>query len=138
MRDMKLSSKLEQICASAKVSQAELARITSANKDTVGAWFSGKSMPNVHQAFLIAQHLKVPLEYLADDRFSSPDELPATGPPLSDEDRQILDLVRKMGHQAAFNRLVLLATDDRMITGGGADEREARLREERRGKERFR
>lgn len=129
MPSMKLAQKLEQVCAHHGTSQAELARLTGASKNTIPSWFTGKSVPDLQQALIIARHFDVSIEWLADDKLDLPIESASAVQALTVQEQDVLRIARRLGYACAMARLLNLK-DDAIMTGGDieADDRAARGR----------
>ena len=85
----------QRLAQRAKVSDSEISRI-----------LSGQSTPGLENAFRLARAVGVSLDYLADDTLDA-DPLQASDP-LSNEEREVLDLVKRIGSRRAANLLDII------------------------------
>lgn len=69
-----------------------------ATKSTIYRWTKGDSTPTLEQVQKLAEHFGVPISYLADDRFETPEQA-VTG--ISPEERQYVERGRALGMEDA-------------------------------------
>ena len=94
--------KLKKLCAENRWDRYDLLEIVpSVSKSTIDNWLKGKSRPNLDAALRIAREFGVSLEWLADDEMK---DQPA--PEISDREREILRIVRRIGVEDAESRLL--------------------------------
>lgn len=92
MLSMKLSEKLTKLVEARGSDPAKIARVVKPkgskepSRATVYRWFNDKAVPDLKTGLVLARHLAVPLEYLADDKV---DEL-APEPGLTEDERLVL------------------------------------------------
>jgi transcriptional regulator with XRE-family HTH domain len=81
----------------------------TASKATVNRWMRGESEPSVRQALLLARLLDTSVEALFEehDESASPAAAAAEGP--SQEEQQVLVLVRRLGIETALDRLLQIS-----------------------------
>lgn len=87
----------------------ETAAHLSANR--ISKWAGGQGEPTARQALRLAQIFGVPVAYLIDD---SLDDLPEPPPPLSDDERAVLELFQalELGRKEALRRLASPVVSD--------------------------
>jgi len=85
----------QRLAQRSRVSDSEISRI-----------LSGQSTPGLENAFRLARAVGVSLDYLADDALDT-DPLQASDP-LSNEDREVLELVKRIGARRAANLLDII------------------------------
>lgn len=95
-----LTAKIKALLDARGLSQNELARLAGVHQPRISEWFGGSGGPSLLTALRIARALGVPLEYLADDGQDAPD------PALSQEEANILEMVRTLGVPEARRRLL--------------------------------
>jgi transcriptional regulator with XRE-family HTH domain len=102
-------AKIDRILRDRRWSQADLQRAAGLAETRMSKWRAGQGEPSASQALRIARAINVPLEWLVNDE--APDEPPAAAEPagvaLSDLDRAVLDVARRVGH----SRLLALAIE---------------------------
>ncbi|CEF48286.1 unnamed protein product [uncultured bacterium] len=83
--------------------QGEYERRLGLPATTISKWKSVDQVkvPRLDYAWLLADLLGVPLDYLADDRQDRP-----PGPALTEEERDVLKAARRLGYDEAMNRLL--------------------------------
>jgi len=69
-----------------------------ATKSTIYRWTKGESTPSLDQLQKLAEHFGVPVSYLADERFETPEQA-VTG--ISPEERQYVERGRALGMEDA-------------------------------------
>jgi transcriptional regulator with XRE-family HTH domain len=101
MEIMEFPKKLESLLARRKLSQKEVGTMIGVDQARISEWITGKSKrrPPLDVAYRLAQVLDVPVEYLADDESDNPPVL------LTDEERKILEYIRRIGTKEAYRRL---------------------------------
>ncbi len=102
--DMGYTEKLQKACALRGLDQAALAGKVGLSKSSISRILSGAQEPKLGVASALAKVLGVTLDYLVD-------ESPEIGPNdqlvwLSEDELTILKIVRRLGCDAAFSRLV--------------------------------
>lgn len=101
---MRIGEKLKRLCDDRRWSQARLLEfVPDVSKSTISFWINGRSRPDLESARKLARALGVPLDWLADDEADFP--VPQEAAP--EEDRFILQICRKLGHDEAVRRLTL-------------------------------
>lgn len=83
--------------------RAEEANVVAPSKATVGRYFTGDALPDVTIGRWIAEYLDVSLDFLTDP---NQDE-PAAAVELSEAEKEVMRLVRRIGDEAAMDRLLL-------------------------------
>lgn len=102
MMVMEFREKLVSLCGQKGWDQSVLAKRLRVSSATVNAWWNGESKPSWSAAWKLAQNLGVSLDFLADDRL----EQPPRALKLTDGERSLLRLARKMGVENALETLV--------------------------------
>jgi transcriptional regulator with XRE-family HTH domain len=95
------AEKIKKLLESHHYSLADMAKIAGVSTATVHGWVSKDARPFTESLLLIARHFDVSLEYLVDDF-----QLVETRKIAESEDTQILNVVHRLGHQEAWNRLL--------------------------------
>lgn len=98
---MKYAEKLRRLAEERRLSRMDVVRITGLKKSSVYNYFDAKTSPDIASALKLARVLGVSLDYLADDALDDP---PA--PQFTDEERQMIEAIRRMGHDIAWRRLL--------------------------------
>jgi len=100
------ASKLNHLLSARGLTQADLREAIgrTVSNATVSHWCSGKSLPRLDEAYKVASVLDVPLEFLADDSKAAPEVQPPDG--LTDREREIVSIIRKLGVERAERRLL--------------------------------
>lgn len=88
---MEFPEKLRDLLDSRRMAQADLGAAVGLQQSRISKWVNGKGEPSLSQGLLLARALKVPIEYLADDKADKP------SPELSEAERLILETVRALG-----------------------------------------
>lgn len=89
---MRLGEKLTTLCRERKWGRYDLLDVVpGVSKSTIDNWIRNRTRPDLTSALLLSRAFDVPLEWLADDQA---DAVP--GPPLSDEERMLLELFRSL------------------------------------------
>ena len=102
--DMGYTDKLQKLCALRGLDQSALAQKVNLSKSSISRILSGAQEPKLRLAFDLAKALGVTLDYLVDDS-------PEVGPSdqlimLSEDEVAILKIVRRLGRNEAFDRLL--------------------------------
>jgi len=105
---MGYTDKLQKLCALRGLDQSALAGKVGLSKSSISRILSGAQEPKLRVAYDLAKALGVTLDYLVD-------ETPELGPNdqlgmLTEDELTILKIVRRLGADASFNRLVHVAT----------------------------
>jgi transcriptional regulator with XRE-family HTH domain len=101
---MGYTDKLQKLCALRGLDQSELASRVGLSKSSISRILSGAQEPKLGLAYDLAKALGVTLDYLVDDA-------PELGPTdqlimVSEDELAILKIVRRLGKDAAFDRLL--------------------------------
>jgi transcriptional regulator with XRE-family HTH domain len=104
---MGYAEKLQQLCAMKSLDQSTLASKVGLSKSSISRIVSGVQEPKLRLAYDLARALGVTLDYLVQDS-------PELGPTqhlvmVSDEELMILKIVRRLGPNAAIDRLLNVA-----------------------------
>ena len=102
--------KLQQICVLRGLDQASLAATLEISRSSVSRILGGIQEPKLRVAWKLARALGVSLDYLADDDMT--EEPGGAIVRLSEDERTILKLVRRLGTEAALDRLLGLSVPD--------------------------
>jgi transcriptional regulator with XRE-family HTH domain len=105
---MGYTDKLQRLCALRGLDQSALAGKVGLSKSSISRILSGAQEPKLRVAYDLAKALGVTLDYLVD-------ETPEIGPNdqlvmLTEDEMTILKIVRRLGPDAAFNRLCHVVT----------------------------
>lgn len=84
--------------------QESLEQMCGLAANRISKWKNNQGEPTARQILRIADTLGLPVRYLIDDSM----EEPTPELELCPEDREILDMVAKLGHDRAMARLLLL------------------------------
>ena len=116
--DMGFSENLRQICALRGIDQGTLAEKVNVSKSSMSRIWNGNQEPKIKLAHEMAKILEVPL-----DRLVSEDGVESQGyfEHLTEEEMQLLRIVRRLGLQEAFGRLLVIG-GGAVPTGAGASE----------------
>ena len=111
---MGYTDKLQRLCALRGMDQSALASKVNLSKSSISRILSGTQEPKLRLAYDLAKALGVTLDYLVDDS-------PEIGPTdqlvmLSDDEVAILKIVRRLGTDVAFDRLLQPSTRTRRRT----------------------
>jgi len=101
---MGYTEKLQKLCAMRGLDQTALANQFGISKSSISRILSGSQEPKLRLAYDLARALGVTLDYLVDDS-------PEVGPSeqfvmVSEDEVTILKIVRLLGTEAAYNRLL--------------------------------
>lgn len=110
---MTFRKKLKKLMAEQRLSYRDVVEYVGLSSTSIVAnWLhpSDPGEPKLSQARKLAELLRVPLDYLADDSLDEPRS------EFSDDERHILQVVRSLGPGKALCRLLLLTPDE-----GGAE-----------------
>jgi transcriptional regulator with XRE-family HTH domain len=101
---MGYADKIRKLCALRGLDQSALADQVGVSKSSMSRIVSGMQEPKLGLAHELARALGVTLDYLVDesDQGSPGDQMVE----LSDDERTILKIVRRLGHSLAIDRLV--------------------------------
>jgi transcriptional regulator with XRE-family HTH domain len=97
--NMEFASKLKRLMGEHRYSQESLARRLDVSQGLVSKWTRGLGLPDLREGKVLADLFGVSVDFLADDRIDSP--VPAT-----DRERAIWEIVRAIGPDRAFLRLM--------------------------------
>ena len=102
--DMGYTDKIQKLCALRGLDQSSLATKVNLSKSSISRILSGSQEPKLRLAYDLAKALGVTLDYLVDDS-------PEIGPTdqlvmVSDDEMAILKIVRRLGPDVAFDRLL--------------------------------
>jgi transcriptional regulator with XRE-family HTH domain len=103
---MGYAEKLQRVCALKGLDQSTLAESVGLSRSTISRIFSGAQEPKLGMAWNLARALGVSLDFLADDALEA--DPGGTWARLSDDELTILKLVRRLGAEAAMDRLLAL------------------------------
>jgi transcriptional regulator with XRE-family HTH domain len=98
---MDMVAKIQHLLRDRGLHQAEFEPLAGLPKGRVSKWAGGQGEPTARQALRMARLLNVPLDYLADDDLDEPP--PAS---MTDRERQVWEVVRTIGPDEAWRRLV--------------------------------
>lgn len=106
--DMGYTDKLQKLCALRGLDQSALASRVHLSKSSISRILSGSQEPKLSLAYDLAKALGVTLDYLVD-------ESPEIGPTdqlvmVSEDELAILKVVRRLGPDVAFGRLLNVTT----------------------------
>ncbi|ADV62132.1 helix-turn-helix domain protein [Isosphaera pallida ATCC 43644] len=103
--DMGFSENLRQICALRGIDQGTLAEKVNVSKSSMSRIWNGNQEPKIKLAYEMAKILEVPL-----DRLVSEEGVESQGyfEHLTEEEMQLLRIVRRLGLQEAFKRLLMI------------------------------
>lgn len=105
---MGYTDKLQKLCALRGLDQSALASRVHLSKSSISRILSGSQEPKLGLAYDLAKALGVTLDYLVDD---SPEIGPADQLVMVSEDElAILKIVRRLGPDVAFDRLLNVAS----------------------------
>jgi transcriptional regulator with XRE-family HTH domain len=101
---MGFADKIRRLCALKGLDQSTLAERIGISKSSMSRILSGLQEPKLRLAHELARALGVTMDYLADesDQDTPGDQMVE----LSDDERTILKIVRRLGHSLAMDRLV--------------------------------
>lgn len=97
---MEFAAKLKKLMNDQRYSQDDLAGRLGVSQNLVSRWARGASVPDLRQARSLADLFGVGVDYLADDRRDEP------WPAATDWDAKILEIIRAIGPEQAWLRLV--------------------------------
>src|SRR5947209_7898816 len=111
---MGYTDKLQRLCALRGLDQSGLASRLGLSKSSISRILSGAQEPKLRVAYDLARELGVTLDYLVNDA-------PDLGPSdqlvmLSEAEVDILKLVRRLGSEVAYARLLNLAPPPTVAT----------------------
>jgi transcriptional regulator with XRE-family HTH domain len=106
---MGYAEKLQQVCALKGLDQSTLAEAVGLSRSSISRILSGSQEPKLGVAWNLARVLGVSLDYLADDTQEA--DPGAAWVRLSEDELTILKLVRRLGVEAAMDRLLALPND---------------------------
>jgi transcriptional regulator with XRE-family HTH domain len=98
---MNLAQRIRELRTTAKMSQAELAKLMSVSRNAVSQWESGETQPSTKRLIVLAQILKVQLDQLI-------------APTSGDRERVIVDATRlfsRLGFEETSLDVICAATD---------------------------
>ena len=107
---MRFAEKLDYLISLKETNQSRLSRQTGIAQSAISEMTKGKRRAYMDQALRLARALGVPLDYLADDGL---DDVP--GVPATEQERRVWEVVRAIGPEEAWRRLVGAPPDQ----GGG-------------------
>jgi len=104
---MGYTDKLQKICALRGLDQSALASKIGLSKSSISRILSGAQEPKLRVAYDLAKALGVTLDYLVDEssEVNPNDQLVM----LTEDELTILKIVRRLGADASFNRLVYVS-----------------------------
>ncbi len=106
---MGYAEKLQRLCALKGIDQAALAERLGLSKSSISRILGGVQEPKVRLAYELARALGVTLDYLMDDAAHEP---PGTHwAPVSIDEAAILAIVRRLGYEAAMDRLLAVPSE---------------------------
>ncbi len=97
---MNLSTLLKELRTDKGLTQSQLAEILGNTQDSISLWEKGKRLPDTQFILKLADFFEVTTDYL----LGRSDELgyvtvQSSAPPLSDDEKQLIELYHKMNHQ---------------------------------------
>ena len=100
---MRFHEKLRRAMKDRRISQEEMAGVVDVSQNQVSRWVRGANTPDIYQGMMIARHLGLPLDFLADDRH---DDVPA--PEFTEDERFVIQVIRdgKLTRDDVIKRLV--------------------------------
>jgi transcriptional regulator with XRE-family HTH domain len=104
MGSMGYTEKLQRLCALRGLDQAALAKDLGLSKSSISRILSGTQEPKLRIAYELARRLNVTVDYLMDESadIGPNDRLMM----LSEDEATILKIVRRLGNEASFHRLI--------------------------------
>jgi transcriptional regulator with XRE-family HTH domain len=101
---MGYADKIRKLCALRGFDQSSLAERVGVSKSSMSRILSGMQEPKLGLAQELARALGVTLDYLVDDTDQGPPGGQMVN--LSDDERTILKIAKRLGHSLAIDRLV--------------------------------